>query len=91
MIYCYTTKRELDYINYVTPRCDFIPPTECDDTTPIENLGMSTRLKNILTSVKVFTLGDLRNVDKEVLISQMYKLPNFGRRSFTEINKYKKE
>tara|TARA_B110000858_G_C17497458_1_gene334447 strand:- start:64 stop:345 length:282 start_codon:yes stop_codon:yes gene_type:complete len=89
MIYSYTIKRDLDYINYITPSVKvFTPPTECDDSTPIENLGISTRLKNVLTSVKVFTLGDLRNVDKEDLISQMYKQRNFGRRSLTEINEY---
>ena len=89
MIYSYTIKRDLDYINYVTPSIKvFTPLTECDDTTPIENLCISTRLKNVLTSVEVFTLGDLRNVDKEDLISQMYKQRNFGRRSLTEIKEY---
>ena len=58
-----------------------IPISECEDTTPISDMDISLRLKNLLSSVKVSTFGEFKNL-KPI---QVCGSRNFGKRSFNEI------
>lgn len=83
-VYSPIVKEELDFINELIPNRTFVPISECEDTTPIKNLDMSLRLKNVLSSVKVYSFGDLKNLKP----SQLIGLRNFGPRSLKELKEW---
>lgn len=83
-VYSPVVREELDFLNEIIPNHNFIPISECEDTTPIKDLDMSIRLKNLLSSAKVSTFGDLKNLKP----TQLWGLRNFGPRSLKELNEY---
>lgn len=80
-VYSPVVREELDFLNETIPTHNFISISECDDTTPIKDLDMSIRLKNLLSSAKVSTFGEFKNL-KPI---QVCGLRNFGKRSLNEI------
>ena len=80
-VYSPVVRDELGFLNVIIPNHNFIPISECEDTTPIKDLDMSIRLKNLLSSAKVSTFGEFKNL-KPI---QVCGLRNFGKRSLNEI------
>lgn len=83
-VYSPVVKEELDSLNQMIPNHNFVSISECEDTTPIKNLDMSLRLKYVLSSVKVYTFGDLKNLKPSRLVG----LRNFGPRSLKELKEW---
>lgn len=80
-VYSPVVRDELGFLNVIIPTNNFIPISECEDTTPIKDLDISLRLKNLLSSAKVSTFGEFKNL-KPI---QVCGLRNFGPRSLNEI------
>jgi len=52
--------------------------------TPIGNLDLSIRLKNVLAGAKVYTLGDMCKVTP----LEMYRQRNFGKKCLNEMKEF---
>ena len=59
------------------------PTPELPDDTPIERVLFSTRIQNALIAAGLKTVGEVREVSDETLIS----LPNFGRGSLSDLRR----
>jgi DNA-directed RNA polymerase alpha subunit len=59
------------------------PTPELPDDTPIERVLFSTRIKNALIAADLKTVGEVREVSDETLIS----LPDFGKGSLSDLRK----
>ena len=59
------------------------PTPELPDDTPIERLLFSTRIQNALRAADLKTIGEVREMSDETLIS----LPDFGRGSLSELRR----
>jgi DNA-directed RNA polymerase alpha subunit len=59
------------------------PTPELPDDTPIERVLFPTRIQNALRAADLKTVGDVREVSDETLIS----LPDFGKGSLSELRK----
>jgi hypothetical protein len=59
------------------------PTPELPDDTPIERVLFSTRIQNALRAADLKTVGEVREVSDETLIS----LPDFGKGSLSELRK----
>jgi hypothetical protein len=59
------------------------PTPELPDDTPIERVLFSTRIQNALRAADLKTVGQVREVSDETLIS----LPDFGKGSLSELRK----
>jgi DNA-directed RNA polymerase alpha subunit len=59
------------------------PTPELPDDTPIDRVLFSIRIQNALRAADLKTVGDVREVSDETLIS----LPDFGRGSLSELRK----
>ena len=59
-----------------------LPPTpELPDDTPIERVIFPTRIQNVLRAADLKTVGEVREVSDETLIS----LPDFGKGSLSDL------
>jgi DNA-directed RNA polymerase alpha subunit len=59
------------------------PAPELPDDTPIERVLFSTRIHNALRTADIKTVGEVREMPDETLIS----LPDFGKSSLSELRK----
>jgi DNA-directed RNA polymerase alpha subunit len=59
------------------------PTPELPDNTPIERVLFSTRIQNALRSAGLKTVGEVRELSDETVIS----LPDFGKGSLSELRK----
>ena len=59
------------------------PTPEQPDDTPIERLLFSTRIQNALRAADLKTVGEVREISDETLIS----LPDFGKGSLSDLRK----
>jgi DNA-directed RNA polymerase alpha subunit len=57
------------------------PTPELPDDTPIERVLFSTRIQNALRAADLKTVGEVREISDETLIS----LPDFGRASLSDL------
>jgi DNA-directed RNA polymerase alpha subunit len=57
------------------------PTPELPDDTPIERVIFSTRIQNTLRAAGLKTVGEVREISDETMIS----LPDFGRGSLTDL------
>jgi DNA-directed RNA polymerase alpha subunit len=57
------------------------PTPDLPDDTPIERLLFSTRIQNALRAADLKTVGEVREISDETLIS----LPDFGRGSLSDL------
>jgi Bacterial RNA polymerase, alpha chain C terminal domain len=57
---------------------------ETPDSTPIEDLDISIRLRNACLNANILTVGDMRRVTD----GEMLRRPNFGRVSLAEMRKF---
>lgn len=57
------------------------PTPELPDDTPIENVRFATRIRNALRAADLKTVGEVREVSDETLIS----LPDFGKSSLADL------
>jgi DNA-directed RNA polymerase alpha subunit len=57
------------------------PTPELPDDTPIERVLFSTRIQNALRAADLKTVGEVREISDETLIS----LPDFGRGSLSDL------
>ena len=60
-----------------------VPTPELPDDTPIERVLFSTRIQNALQAADLKTVGEVREISDETLIS----LPDFGRGSLSELRR----
>jgi DNA-directed RNA polymerase alpha subunit len=60
-----------------------VPTPELPDDTPIERVLISTRIQNALRAADLKTVGDVREMSDETLIS----LPDFGRGSLSDLRR----
>jgi DNA-directed RNA polymerase alpha subunit len=60
-----------------------VPTPELPDDTPIERLLFSTRIQNALRAADLKTIGEVREMSDETLIS----LPDFGRGSLSDLRR----
>jgi DNA-directed RNA polymerase alpha subunit len=58
-----------------------VPTPELPDDTPIERVLFSTRIQNALRAADLKTVGEVREMSDETLIS----LPDFGRASLSDL------
>jgi DNA-directed RNA polymerase alpha subunit len=58
-----------------------VPTPEMPDDTPIERVLFSTRIRNALRAANLKTVGEVRELSDETLIS----LPDFGRGSLSDL------
>jgi DNA-directed RNA polymerase alpha subunit len=58
-----------------------VPTPELPDDTPIERVLFSTRIRNALRAADLKTVGEMRELSDETLIS----LPDFGRDSLSDL------
>jgi DNA-directed RNA polymerase alpha subunit len=58
-----------------------VPTPELPDDTPIERVLFSTRIQNALRAADLKTVGEVREMSDETLIS----LPDFGRGSLSDL------
>ena len=59
------------------------PTPELPDDTPIERVLFSTRIQNALRAADLKTVGEVREISDETLIS----LPDFGRGSLSDLRR----
>ena len=59
------------------------PTPELPDDTPIERVLFSTRIQNALRAADLKTVGEVREISDETLIS----LPDFGKGSLSDLRK----
>jgi DNA-directed RNA polymerase alpha subunit len=59
------------------------PAPELPDDTPIERVLFSARIQNALRTADIKTVGEVREMPDETLIS----LPDFGKSSLSELRK----
>src|SRR5258708_29109880 len=59
------------------------PTPELPDDTPIQRVLFSTRIQNALRAADLKTVGEVREISDETLIS----LPDFGKRSLFDLRK----
>ena len=59
------------------------PTPELPDDTPIERVLFSTRIQNVLRAADLKTVGEVREISDETLIS----LPDFGKGSLSDLRK----
>jgi DNA-directed RNA polymerase alpha subunit len=59
------------------------PTPELPDDTPIEGVLFSTRIQNALRAADLKTVGEVREISDETLIS----LPDFGKGSLSDLRK----
>jgi DNA-directed RNA polymerase alpha subunit len=57
------------------------PTPELPDDTPIERVMFSTRIQNALRAANLKTVGEVREISDEMLIS----LPDFGKGSLSDL------
>ena len=60
-----------------------VPTPELPDDTPIERVLFSTRIQNALQAADLKTVGEVREISDETLIS----LPDFGRGSLSDLRR----
>jgi DNA-directed RNA polymerase alpha subunit len=60
-----------------------VPTPELPDDTPIERVLFSTRIRNALRAADLKTVGEVREMSDETLIS----LPDFGRSSLSDLRR----
>jgi DNA-directed RNA polymerase alpha subunit len=60
-----------------------VPTPELPDDTPIERVLFSTRIQNALQAADLKTVGEVREISNETLIS----LPDFGRGSLSDLRR----
>lgn len=59
------------------------PTPDLPDDTPIERVIFSTRIHNVLRAANLKTVGEVREVSDETLIS----LPDFGKGSLSDLRR----
>ncbi len=76
--------QELNFIDFISrkPKNNFLPLSKCEDTTPIKDIDISYRLKNVLSYSDIHTFKDLKNVEPTQLVMSGV----CGKRSFEELN-----
>jgi DNA-directed RNA polymerase alpha subunit len=60
-----------------------VPTQELPDDTPIERVLFSTRIQSALRAADLKTVGEVREISDETLIS----LPDFGRGSLSDLRR----
>src|SRR5258708_25996209 len=65
------------------PRVRCSLPLQLPDDTPIERVLFSTRIQNALRAADLKTVGEVREISDETLIS----LPDFGKGSLSDLRK----